>query len=707
MSSETVVKASFGRCLIAETILGYIWWTFLQGISPTIWLYPLEVLGISGYEAFAVCLFSPILVGLGPIRRLVHSLNGLMVLRLMMILALTSYEAPTTLSRLIAFSIGTGIAMLASCGSFYAQSAIDRSAAFWGKVLGFLALHASRVYFKSLIPALAYTSARNVIIALGIIATLDRRSTMTVNPPVDHTLKHSRKPFWPLVSLGYGSLLYLIHWIFSEASLVARWGVRPYPDHGPQPYPWGALVLLALTIGVLLSTKFTPVTSPSFAWFGITLLWWLVGCAAFTGLYLTYTYVAFGAGLLLGVFAFSIWPYLFDLLTLCPPARTYGLSLVTYLCFVLYTVWTIAFNFVPGGEYTRETYHYKIIAILVCIGLTIIHYKYPQASSSLLEKSGNSYSCTAFPSLVGNDGKRSPWTSFNKNVHKGLFLILIASLIGFGARYNPTAYERPSLNEPKRFTAMIWNIRYGFDNNGWQSFDRIVDMINNTGSDFVGLMECDCARPFVGNNDLGVFLGEKLGMYVDYGPATRDHTWGSMLLSKYPIVNSEHFLLPSPQGELAPALRSTVNISGDLVDIVVTHMGNDGKLPVVFLGYVTSAPFNRDYQQLTRVGRMKDIDSTDNDRWCLYILYRDLIRLGYARISRGIISDTEVQTAKFEIPSSANYEDNSETTHDCKKVPIDARYPTRFGEVFHGHYSGMDHHYHMSTPKYFFRRGKK
>ena len=106
--------------------LGYIFWTFLQGISPTIWLYPLEVLGISGYEAFAVCLFSPVLVGIGPIRRLVFSANGLTVLRILMILALTSYEAPTTLSRLIAFSIGTGIAMLASVGSFYAKSTVDR-----------------------------------------------------------------------------------------------------------------------------------------------------------------------------------------------------------------------------------------------------------------------------------------------------------------------------------------------------------------------------------------------------------------------------------------------------------------------------------------------------------------------------------------------------------------------------------------------------
>ena len=40
---------------------------------------------------------------------------------------------------------------------------------------------------------------------------------------------------------------------------------------------------------------------------------------------------------------------------------------------------------------------------------------------------------------------------------------------------------------------------------------------------------------------------------------------------------------------------------------------------------------------------------TDWDRWCEYILFRDLRKVAYARISRYTITDTELQIAKFKL----------------------------------------------------------
>jgi len=64
--------------------------------------------------------------------------------------------------------------------------------------------------------------------------------------------------------------------------------------------------------------------------------------------------------------------------------------------------------------------------------------------------------------------------------------------------------------------------------------------------------------------------------------------------------------------------------------------------PFVFLGYVVTKPHEGNYHILIDDANMHDIEPDDHDRWCEYIAFRGVNRVGYARISRGTITDTEV-----------------------------------------------------------------
>src|SRR5438045_4173310 len=129
--------------------------------------------------------------------------------------------------------------------------------------------------------------------------------------------------------------------------------------------------------------------------------------------------------------------------------------------------------------------------------------------------------------------------------------------------------------------------------------------------DVMGLLDSDLQRIIMGNRDTTQFLAEDLGMYVDYGPGPNKHTWGAALLSKFPILNSTHHLLPSPVGELAPAVHATLDAYGHLVDVIVFHSGQeedpeDRRLqseylaslmkssprPLILLRYLVTQPFD-------------------------------------------------------------------------------------------------------------------
>jgi hypothetical protein len=124
-------------------------------------------------------------------------------------------------------------------------------------------------------------------------------------------------------------------------------------------------------------------------------------------------------------------------------------------------------------------------------------------------------------------------------------------------------------------------------------------------------------------------------------------------------------------GELAPAIHATLDMYGEHVDVVVFHSGQeedpedrrlqskylsklmgDSPRPLILLSYLVTKPLEGNYNTyVSEESGMKDIDPSDWDRWCEYILYKRLRRTGYARVSRGTITDTEIQVRFTQITS--------------------------------------------------------
>lgn len=448
-----------------------------------------------------------------------------------------------------------------------------------------------------------------------------------------------------LAGLGLGGLFFGMHSLLSDSSTMVLWVWDGYPVRGPMAANGGALTLLAMGGGVVHAVWLQEKAAN---WISVFLL----GTGAF--LLTSYSHwIGF-----LGAANVAI-----ELMSLAVPLITsaarhgpvaFGLGFLIYNIMVLAHVWVVAYAFVPGGPLLREHTDWIMTATVLLIAAGIYNVQKPPNNTKSRQKSNR----------IGPSRFRSYY------IYALMGLELLAISVSY-LRF-PTNDYIPYHKDEKVVTAGVWTIHFTLDNDMWSSERRIRDLIKEVEIDVIGLIETDLQRIIMGNRDSTQYFAEDLGMYVDYGPGPNKHTWGSALLSKFPILNSTHHLLPSPVGELAPAIHATIDAHGEEIDIVVFHSGQEedpedrrqqseylAKLmkgsprPLILLSYLVITPQEGNYN--TYVGEksgMKDIDPSDWDRWCEYILYKGIKRSGYARISRSTITDTELQVGGIILCSS-------------------------------------------------------
>lgn len=146
---------------------------------------------------------------------------------------------------------------------------------------------------------------------------------------------------------------------------------------------------------------------------------------------------------------------------------------------------------------------------------------------------------------------------------------LIFSIVTYGIG------EFPKEVAPKNeLTFMTYNIHFGQGRDDLLNLERIAQNILIDDPDIIGLQEVGVGSVYLQGVDMAFWLAKRLGMnYYYYNPINNHHELGNAILSKYPIVESHGYEIPSILMERT-FIHSIVEVSPSLtIDVFCTHLG--------------------------------------------------------------------------------------------------------------------------------------
>lgn len=119
---------------------------------------------------------------------------------------------------------------------------------------------------------------------------------------------------------------------------------------------------------------------------------------------------------------------------------------------------------------------------------------------------------------------------------------------------------------------LTWNIHA-------EDPDHLAEVIEESGADVVALQEVDVHRRRSGCVDQAAEIAEALGMEAVFGANVdagtqcggKDARYGDALLSRHPVLEWDHTLLPRRSGEQRGMLEAVLDVDGRRVRLVSTH----------------------------------------------------------------------------------------------------------------------------------------
>ncbi len=117
---------------------------------------------------------------------------------------------------------------------------------------------------------------------------------------------------------------------------------------------------------------------------------------------------------------------------------------------------------------------------------------------------------------------------------------------------------------------MTINTQQSNDAHAQKSFTAQLALIRQISPDILALQETDSTRISLNNNDYVRYFADKLGYYSYYGPKTVAGTYGTAILSKFPLLNTRTIFMYSDKDETGVAVAE-VKVAGLTFTVYDVH----------------------------------------------------------------------------------------------------------------------------------------